>query len=59
MNIKIFSDFACPFCYIGFSIAERLKEEHPEIVIEWLPYELDPDLPIEGDDLSNHIPQEK
>jgi len=59
VNIKIFSDFACPFCYIGFSIAERLKEEHPEIVIEWLPYELDPDLSDEGDDLSNHIPQEK
>ena len=59
MNIKIFSDFACPFCYIGFSIAERLKEEHPEINIEWLPYELDPGLSEEGADLTSCSPQRK
>lgn len=59
MNIKIFSDFSCPFCYIGFSIAERLKEEHPEINIEWLPYELDPGLSEEGADLTKRIPKEK
>lgn len=56
-NIKIFSDFACPFCYIGFSIAAKLREENLEINIEWYPYELDSNLSLEGDDLSNHIAQ--
>lgn len=58
-NIKIVSDFACPFCYIGFSIAEKLLKENPDIAIEWIPYELDPDLPIEGGDLRDTIPQER
>ena len=58
-NIKIFSDFACPFCYIGFSIANKLRQENPELNIEWFPYELDPDLSIDGSYLIDYIPQEK
>lgn len=58
-TIKIFSDFACPFCYIGFSIADKLRQEHPDINIKWYPYELDPDLPLKGSDLANDIPQEQ
>ncbi len=58
-DIKIFSDFACPFCYIGFSIVDRLRKENPDINIIWFPYELDPDLSLKGDDLTNHIPQEQ
>ncbi|HSH36258.1 DsbA family oxidoreductase [Schnuerera sp.] len=58
-SIKIFSDFACPFCYIGFAIAEKLKKENSDIHIEWIPYELDPDLPIGGEDLTDHIPQKQ
>ncbi len=58
-SIKIVSDFACPFCYIGFSIAEKLTKEIPDINIEWIPYELDPDLPIEGGDLTDQIPQKQ
>ncbi|GFN34459.1 DsbA family protein [Tepidimicrobium xylanilyticum] len=56
-TIKIVSDFACPFCYIGFSIAERLIKENPDINIEWIPYELNPALPIEGGNLKDGIPQ--
>ncbi|WP_353094629.1 DsbA family protein [Tissierella praeacuta] len=56
-NIKIFSDFACPFCYIGFSIANKLMQEFPNVNIEWIPYELDPDLSLKGKDLTNYIPQ--
>ena len=59
MNIKIFSDYACPFCYIGFSIAHKLKEERPDIDLEWIPYLLDPNLSLEGDDLINHIPKDQ
>lgn len=59
MNIKIFSDFSCPFCYIGFSIANKLRHENSNICIEWLPYELDPDLSPDGSCLVDHIPQEQ
>lgn len=59
MNIKIFSDFACPFCYIGFSIANRLMQENPDISIEWLPYELDPHLSLEGSLLTDYIPKDQ
>jgi predicted DsbA family dithiol-disulfide isomerase len=59
VNIKIFSDFACPFCYIGFSIADRLRKENTNINIEWIPYILDSNVPLDGDDLLNHIPQEQ
>ncbi|MEW8973531.1 MAG: DsbA family protein [Tissierellaceae bacterium] len=59
IDIKIFSDFACPFCYIGFSIAHKLKEENPNVNIQWIPYELDPNLSIRGSDLSDYIPQEQ
>ncbi len=59
MNIKIFSDFTCPFCYIGFSFIERLRQEIPELDIEWIPFELDPNLGPEGDNLLNHISEEQ
>ena len=58
-NIKIFSDFACPFCYIGFSIADKLRRENSNINIEWIPYELDSDYPLEGGDLTESIPQKQ
>ena len=58
-SIKIFSDFACPFCYIGFSIADKLRKENPDINIEWIPYELDQDLPLEGSNLSDSISQQQ
>lgn len=58
-SIKIVSDFACPFCYIGFSIAEKLTKEIQNINIEWIPYELNPELPITGGDLADQIPQKQ
>jgi predicted DsbA family dithiol-disulfide isomerase len=57
-DIKVFSDFACPFCYIGLSIADKLQKEDPEINIKYYPYELNPDMPKEGEDLKDKIPEE-
>lgn len=54
-NIKVFSDFACPFCYIGFSIADKLVKENPEIGFQWIPYELDMDVSYEGASLLDSI----
>lgn len=43
-QIKIYSDYVCPFCYLGEQILEQVKQEHPEldIEVEWMPFELRP-----------------
>ena len=43
-EIIIFSDFACPFSYIGFSIMNRLRKDRQDIEFYFLPYILNPDL---------------
>lgn len=58
-NFKVFSDFACPFCYIGFIIARKMVEEIPEIQIDFYPYELDMDVPESGLSLEVSIPMEQ
>ncbi len=43
MKIKIWSDFVCPFCYIGGKhLEDALKELDDAIEIEYMSYELDP-----------------
>ncbi len=54
-EIKIFSDYACPFCYIGLAIAMKLKEEVEDLKIEFVPFLLSPDLPLEGGDLRDSL----
>ena len=58
-KIKVFSDFTCPFCYIGFSIAEKLVKENSEVEFHWYPYELDSYAPEEGTSLEDAIPKEQ
>jgi predicted DsbA family dithiol-disulfide isomerase len=59
MKFGVFSDFACPFCYIGFTIAHKLVEENPQIQIYWYPYELDSEVPEGGKSLEDSIPKEQ
>lgn len=42
-KLIIYSDFICPFCYIGKVNAERLKEQIPNLEIEWREFELHPE----------------
>lgn len=58
-NIKVFLDYACPFCYLGFSIADKLHNERPDIGFEFFPYELRPDSSQEPVDNSNHFSEEE
>lgn len=57
-NILVFSDFACPFCYLGFSIMEKFHKENPEVKIDFAPAILNPNETIEGSDLFDHVPEE-
>ena len=59
MKFNVFSDFACPFCYIGFTIANKLVDENPDVEIHWYPYELDSQVPDSGTSLGDSIPKEQ
>ena len=49
--IEIASDVICPWCYIGKRRLEKalaaLRDE-VEVRIEWLPFQLNPDMPVGG-----------
>jgi len=52
VKLDIFSDPICPWCYIGKANLDRALErigDHP-FVIEWHPFQLNPDMPPEGMD---------
>lgn len=39
-KLIVYSDFICPFCYIGKVNAEKVKEAFPDLEVEWREYEL-------------------
>src|SRR5215472_11751980 len=47
LKITMFSDFVCPFCYIGFEVIRKLKPEF-KIDLEWRGYQIHPEWPPEG-----------
>jgi predicted DsbA family dithiol-disulfide isomerase len=52
MRIDIYSDTICPWCYLGkrrFDLAVAARPQY-EPVIAWRPFELNPDVPVEGVD---------
>ncbi|APH04807.1 DsbA family oxidoreductase [Bacillus weihaiensis] len=54
MNIEVWSDIVCPFCYIGKKRLEHALEKFPyqdKVTVEFRSFELNPNAPIhhEGD----------
>ena len=47
LKIVMFSDYICPFCYIGFETVRRLKPEF-NFDLEWRGFQIHPDWPAEG-----------
>jgi len=47
IKIIAYSDYICPFCYIGYLRAERLKKQF-NLEVEWRPFEIHPETPKEG-----------
>ncbi|MHA2284004.1 MAG: DsbA family oxidoreductase [Promethearchaeota archaeon] len=47
LKVTVYSDYICPFCYIGFYRIEKLKEKY-NLDVEWEPFELHPEVPKEG-----------
>lgn len=57
VKIDIVSDVVCPWCIIGYRNLEKAIEElgvQDQVEIEWQPFELNPDMPLEGENLSAH-----
>lgn len=52
IKLDIMSDPICPWCYIGKAHLDRALADHPNhpFLIEWHPFQLNPDMPIEGMD---------
>ena len=52
LKVTLFSDFICPFCYIGFHILQKMKREF-DLDVDWRGFEIHPDWPATG------VPAEK
>ena len=51
LTISVFSDVICPWCYVGKRRLERAIDKlgkRESTAIEWLPFELNPDMPADG-----------
>lgn len=58
LRIDIVSDVVCPWCIIGYKQLEKaltLLPEPVEAEFHWHPFELNPDMPPEGEDAAEHI----
>jgi predicted DsbA family dithiol-disulfide isomerase len=58
LRIDIVSDVVCPWCIIGYKQVERaltILSEPVEAEFHWHPFELNPDMPPEGEDAAQHI----
>ena len=58
IKIDIVSDVVCPWCTIGYkrlekAIADLDIQDHVDI--EWQPFELNPNMPVEGQNVQEHI----
>ena len=58
LKIDIVSDVVCPWCTIGYKRLEKAIIElglQDKVDIEWQPFELNPNMPVEGQNLNEHI----
>jgi predicted DsbA family dithiol-disulfide isomerase len=59
MHVEIWSDIACPWCYVGkrrFEAALESYEHRDEVHVTWRSFELDPHAPPErGKDYATHL----
>lgn len=59
-NIDIVSDIVCPWCIVGFRRLEIAMESYRGTIdfeIQWRPFELNPGMPEEGQNLRDHVMQ--
>ena len=60
LKIDIVSDVSCPWCIIGYKALNNAIESlslQGQIEVNWKPFELNPQMPPEGQDISEHLHQ--
>lgn len=56
LRIDIVSDVMCPWCVIGYrQLAIALEANGVDHEIHWHPFELNPNMPAEGQDMREHL----
>lgn len=58
MKIDYVSDVVCPWCAIGLKSLEQALErlgDEVEVTLNFQPFQLNPDMPPEGEDLAEHL----
>lgn len=58
LRVDVVSDVVCPWCVIGFATFERVVADFADrvqVTIHWQPFELNPDMPVEGEDIGAHV----
>lgn len=58
VQISVTSDFICPWCYVGEKRLARAVERLPsgiDVQLQWLPFELNPDMPAQGMDRRTYL----
>ena len=60
LRIDIVSDVVCPWCIIGYKQLQLALEQMAgcfEVDIHWQPFELNPHMPMQGQELREHLAQ--
>ena len=56
LRIDIVSDVVCPWCVVGYrQLAAALEQTNTAHEIHWHPFELNPNMPSEGQNMGEHI----
>ncbi|MXU66529.1 DsbA family oxidoreductase [Oceanomicrobium pacificus] len=56
LRVDIISDVVCPWCIIGYrQLAAAAEAEGAALEVHWHPFELNPDMVPEGEDLREHV----
>ena len=48
MKITVFSDYICPFCFIGTETLKNVQPEVPPFTLEWKGFQIHPEYPATG-----------
>jgi len=54
LKLTIYSDYVCPWCYVGQGAVQKLSQNYP-LEVTWMPFYLRPDTPPEGMELPAHV----
>lgn len=58
LSVDIVSDVMCPWCIIGWLKFRKVMEHFEGRIafrVQWHPFELNPDMPREGEDAASHV----